>query len=89
MSLEQPLTVEAAPVDEVRENAAMPVTPDQFGEHATELTPNTALADMIGGLKVDTDTETIVPFPTRRSSTREASPSTEVQLRSRHKSAIQ
>ena len=86
MSLEQPLTVEAAPADEVRENAAMLVIPDQSGEHAAELTPNAALVDPIGGLTIDTDTDTNVPSPTRRAaSTSEASPSTEVSPRIRHK----
>ena len=81
--------VEAALVNEVRENAAMPVTPDQPGEHAAELTPNTAQLDPIGGLTNDTDTDTIVQSPNRRASTSETSPSTEVSPRSRHKSAIQ
>ena len=66
MSLEQPLSVEAATVeDEVLEDAAMSVTPDQSGEHAAELTPNAALVDPIGSLTIDTDIETVVPSPTR------------------------
>ena len=89
MSLEQPLTVEAAPVDEVLENAAMPVTPDQSGEHAAKLTPNAALVDTTRGLTIDTDTDTLVPPPTRRASTSQASPSTEVSPRSCQKSATQ
>ena len=63
MSLEQPLTVEAAPVEaEVLEAAALPIMSDQLGEHAAELTPNAAVVDPIGGLTI----ETIVPSPTRR-----------------------
>ena len=88
MSLEQPLTVEAAPVNEVRENAAMPVNSDQYGEHTGELTPNAALVCPIGGCTIGTDTDTIVPFPTSRASTSETSPSTEVSPRSCHKAAI-
>ena len=61
MSLEQSLTVEAAPVNEVGENAAMPVIPYQSGELAAELTPTAALVYPIGGLTIDTDTDTILP----------------------------
>ena len=89
MSLEQPLTVEAAPADEVREDAAMPLIPDQSGEHAAELTPKAAIVDPIGGLTINTDTGTIVPSPTRRASTNETSPSTEFSHSSHRKSAIQ
>ena len=63
MSLEQTLTVEAAPEEEVAEDTAMLVTPDQSGEHAAELTPNAALVDPIGELTIDTDAETVVPSP--------------------------
>ena len=54
MSLEHPLTMEAAPVQELAENTAMPVTPDQSGQHAAELTHNAALADPTGELTIDT-----------------------------------
>ena len=64
--------MEAAPVDEVLENAAMPVTPDQPGEHAAKLTPNAALVDPIGELTIDTDSETRVPSSTIRASASEA-----------------
>ena len=67
----------------------MRVIPDQSGEHAAELTPNAALAGPIGGLTIDTDTDTFVPSPTRRASTSETSPSTEVSPGSRHKLAVQ
>ena len=67
----------------------MPVIPDQSGGHDAELTPNAALVDPIGGLTIDTNTDTIVPSPTRGASTSETSPSTEVSPRSRHKTAIQ
>ena len=63
MPLEQTLTVEAAPEEEVAEVTAMLVTPDQSGEHAAELTPNAALVDPIGELTIDTDAETVVPSP--------------------------
>ena len=89
MSLEQSLTVEAAPVNEVGENAAMPVKTYQSGELAAELTPTAALVDPIGGLTIDTDTDTILPSPTRRASTSATSPSTEVLAQSRHKLATQ
>ena len=83
VSLEQPLTVEAAPVDEVTEDTAMSVTPDQPGEHVAELTPNAVLVDPIGELTVDTDAETVVPSPTKRASMSNVLP------RSRNKSAVQ
>ena len=89
MSLEQPLTVKAAPVEEVAEDTAMPVTIDQSGEHAAELTPNAVLVDPIGELTVDTDAETVVPSPSRRASVRDASPPREISPRSRNKSAVQ
>ena len=89
MSLEQPLPVEAAPMQEVIENTAMPVTPDQSGEHAAELTPNAALADPIRELTIDTDAESVVPSPTRRASVSDASPPREISPRSRNKSAAQ
>ena len=86
-SLEQPLTVEAVPVEEVAEDyTAMPVTPNQSGEHAAELTPNAALADPIGELTIDTDAETVVPSPTRRVSASDASRPREISPRSRNKS---
>ena len=49
MSLEQPLTVDAAPVEaEVAENeTAMPVTLSPSGEHAAELIPNVELTEPI------------------------------------------
>ena len=61
----------------------VPVTPEQSGEHAAELTPNMALVQPIGGLAINTDTETLLPSPARR-----ASPSVEVSPRSRHKLAM-
>ena len=90
MSLEQPLTVDAAPVEaEVAEGeTAMPVTPSPSGELAAELTPNVELADPIGELNIDTDAETIVPSPARRTSVSDASPPREISPRSRNKSAI-
>ena len=66
----------------------VPITPNQSGEHAAELTPNTALVDPIEDLTIDTDTETVVPSPTRRASVSAASPSAEVSPHSRHKLAI-
>ena len=87
MSLEQPLTVEAAPVEDVTE--AMPVTPDQSGEHAAELTSSAVLVDPIGELTIDTDAETVVPFPSRRAFVSDASPPREISPRSRNKSAVQ
>ena len=42
MTLEQPLVVEGAPVEEVAEDTAMPVTPDQSDEYAAEIMPNAA-----------------------------------------------
>ena len=67
MSLEQPLTVDAEPVEaEVAEDeTAMHVTPSPSGEHAAELTPNVELAEPIGELTIDTDAETVVPSPSR------------------------
>ena len=90
MSLEQPLTVEVAAVEEVAENTAMTVTPDdQSGEHAAELTPNAVLVDPIGELTTDTDAETVVPYPSRRASVSDTSPSREISPRSLNKSALQ
>ena len=82
MPLEQPLTVDAAPVEEevAEGETAMHVTPSHSGEHAAELTPNVELAEPLGELTIDTDAETTVPSPTRRVS---------VSPRSRNKSAIQ
>ena len=56
MALEQPLTVGAAPVDEIPGNVAIPVTPNQSCEHAAELTPTAALVNPIEELTDDTDT---------------------------------
>ena len=81
--------MEAPVEDKIQETLALPITPDQSGEHAAELTPNAALVDPFGGLTIDTDTEPTVPSPTRRASVSEASPPTEILPRSRHKSAIQ
>ena len=91
MSLEQPLTVNADPMEaEVAEDeTAMPVTPSPSGEHAAELTPNVELAEPIGELTIDTDAETVVPSPVRRASVSDASPPREVSPRRRYKSAIQ
>ena len=91
MPLEQPLTVDAAPVEEevAEDETAMPVTPSPSGEHAAELTPNVELADPIGELYIDTDPETIVPSPARRVSVSDPSPPREISPRSRNKSAIQ
>ena len=90
MSLEQPLTVEAAPVEEevAEEETAMSVTPSPSGELAAELTPNAALADPIIELTIDTDAETVVFSPTLRVSVSDASPPQEITPRSRNKSAI-
>ena len=76
-------------MEEVTESTAMHVTPDQAGEHATELRPNAALVDQIGELTIDTDVETIVPYPTRRASVSDGSPPREISPRSRNKSAAQ
>ena len=89
MSLEQPLTVEAAPVEEAAEDTAIPVNRDQSGEHAAELTPNAVLVDSIGELTIDTDEDTVVPSPSRRAYVSDASPPREISLRSRNKSAVQ
>ena len=91
MSLEQPLTVNAAPIKaEVAEDeTALPVTPSPSGEHAAELTPTVELAEPIGELTIDTDAETIVPSPARRASVSDASPPREASPRSRNKSVIQ
>ena len=91
MSLEQLLTVNAAPVEaEVAEDeTAMPVTPSPSGEHAAELTPNEELAEPIGELTIDTDAETTVLSPARRTSVSDVSPPREVSPRSSYKSAIQ
>ena len=67
----------------------MPVTPDQSGEHAAELTPNAALVDPIGELTIDTDAETVVPSPARRASVSDASPPRAISPRNRNKSAAQ
>ena len=61
MSLEQLLTVEAPPEEEVLEAATLPVTQEQSGERAAELKPNAVLVDSSGGLTADTDTGTLVP----------------------------
>ena len=87
MSLEHLLSVEA-PAEKVPEAAAVPVTPEQLGEHAAELTPNAALVEPIGGLTIYADTKPLVPSPTRRYSVNEASPPARISPRSRHKSAI-
>ena len=91
MSLEQPLTVDAVPVEEevAEDETAMPVTTSPSGEHAAELTPNVELADPIGELTIDTDAETIVPSPAKRVSVSDGSPPREISPRSRNKSAIQ
>ena len=89
MSLEQPINVEAAPVQEVGEDTAMPVTPHQSGEHAAELTPIAALADPIGELTIDTDAKTVVLSPARRASVSDTSLPREHSPRSRNKSAAQ
>ena len=87
MSLDQPLTVDAAPVEaEVAQvETAMPVTPSPSGEHAAELTPNVELAEPIGELTIDTDAETVVPSLSRRGSVSDASPPREISPRSRNK----
>ena len=41
---------------------------EQSGEHAAELTLNTALDEPIDNLNIDTDTETLMPSPQRRNS---------------------
>ena len=82
-------TVEAPVEEETTEPSDPPVTPEQSGEHAAELTPNAALFDPIGGLTIDTDTETLVPSPTRRASVGAATLPAEISPRSRHKSALQ
>ena len=66
MSLDQQLTVDA-PDDavELSERVDQPMTADQSGEHAAELTPNAALVEPIDGLTLDTDTETLVSSPKR------------------------
>ena len=87
LSLEQPLTVEATPMQEVIDNTAMPVNPDQSGEHAAEFTPNAALTDTIVPIReltIDTDAETVIPSPTRRASVSDASPPREISPRSRN-----
>ena len=91
MSLEQPLAVDAGPVEaEVAEDeTAMPVTPSPSGEHAAELTPNVELAEPIGELTIDTYAETVVPSPSKRASVSDASPPREISPRSRNKSVIQ
>ena len=91
MSLVQPRTVNAAPMeaDVTEDETAMPVTPSPSGEHATELTPRVELAEPIGELTIDTDAETVVPSPARRASVSDASPPREISPRSRNKSAIQ
>ena len=89
MSLEQPLMVETPADEEFPEAATLPVTPEQSGEHAAELTLNAVLADPSGELTIDTDSETLVPSHTRRASVSIASPTAEVSPHSRHKSALQ
>ena len=75
MSLEETLTVEATSLEsEVTVETAMPVAPSPSGEHTAELTPNAALADPIGPLTLDTETEARVPSPARRVSTSDVSP---------------
>ena len=89
MSLKQPLTVKAPAEEGAPEQADPPVTPDRSGEHAAELTPNAALVDPIGGLTMETDTETFLPSHTRRASMSAVSPPAEISPCSRHKSALQ
>ena len=89
MSLVQPLTVEATPMQGVTDNAAMSANPDQSGEHAAKLTPNAALTDPIGELTIDTDVETAIPSPMRPASLSDASALREISPRSRNKSAAQ
>ena len=89
MSLEQPLTVAATPIEGVTDNAAMPANTDQSGEHAAKPTPNEALTDPIGELTIVTDAETTIPSPVRRAFVSDASPPREVSPRSRNKSAAQ
>ena len=85
MSLEQPLTVEALAEEQIPEAAALPVTPEQSGEHAAELTPTALLVDPIGGLSIYAHTETLAASPTRRASVSATSPTAEILPRSRHK----
>ena len=91
MSLEQPLTVNADPIEAAvtEDETAMPVTPSPYGEQAAELTPKVELAEPIGELTIDTDAETVVPSPVRRASVSDASPPREISPRSRNKSASQ
>ena len=88
MSLEQPLTVEVPAKEDTPRAATLPVTLEQSGENAAELTPNAVLFDPIGGLTIDTDTATLVPSPTRRASVSAAFPTTEISPRSRHEAAL-
>ena len=79
MSPEQLLTVEATPKQGIIDNTAMPVNPNQSGEHPAKLTPNAALTDPIGS----------VPSPTRRATVSDASPPRETSPRSRNMSTAQ
>ena len=54
MSLEEPLTVEAPAEQETPEAATLPVTREQSGEDAAELTSNATLVDPT----IDRNTET-------------------------------
>ena len=87
--VEQPLTVEATPMQGVIDNIAMPVIPDQSGEQLAELTPDAALTDPIGELTIDTDAETAIPSPIKRAAVSDASPPRVISPRSRNKSAAQ
>ena len=90
MSLEQTLTVEAASLEsEVTVETAMSVAPSPCGEHTAELTLNSALADPIGQLTIDTEAEARVPSPARRVSTSDVPPHKENSPRSRNRSAVQ
>ena len=91
MSLAQPLTVDAAPVEEevAEDETPLPVTPSPSGEHAAELTPNVELADPISELTIETDADIIVPSPARRVSVSYASPPRKISPRSWSKLAIQ
>ena len=89
MSLEESLRVGAPAEEAAPEPADFPVKLEQSGEHVAELTPNAALLDPIGGLNIDTDTETLVPSPTRRASVSVVSSYAETSPRNRHKSALQ
>ena len=89
MSPEQLLTVEATPKQGIIDNTALPVNPNQSGEHAAKLTPNAALTDPIGELTIDTDAETVIPLPTRRATVSDASPPRETSPRSRNMSTAQ